>query len=1112
MLNLCKDDKNLNELKKIYNKNNDIVNLQNVEEENCLIVASKVISGNWQVLNFLINETIVDINSLNRQRFSAFTYACKNNNDKLAQLLLDKGLYVYNIRTTENLLPISYISDQHKMQYIIMQILSSPNKKTNKAIDTRFSIDDEKFKIFTENFNTTLDSSSGSYGDTFLVKDDLGKEYMLKRFKSGKLIDFTSLKEIYTMKYLNSINKKCCVHLYGIMNKNGYTYLVMEPLTYTIEDIAFNYKNVSMKLDKKEFIHDMFYILVKNLYYIHSSGIFHSDIKSGNIMIDNENYPRFIDFGLSQFLSLGANRAVYGNYYCTAYTKAPDSLEKGIFKFKISTGDVEKISNKINYTTDIFSLAQVFMEFLFPENMCQRKYITYNGKLIFRYYEQLNEGEVYHRTDHYITEHINSVFPELLDLLINMCKTDSNERYTALDCLRHPFFEEKFKNEKEFKHDDIKEKKEIINYENVVGYKKIIEYEITDYDFTKNTEIVEDKEDYCKPFLSPFEKYFSSEYYSTFIYRNILISEFKNKCFESITTDENYYSYFFEQKDFFAEKCSKFGGNLDALVNTIYITKKYTYEFELVHYFYESFFDEYGYIAEQEDDHELSIRMLNNVNIFEFIPVKLHIYYICYKLYNLSLTSKFIENLINYTSRQVIKWYYLSHAKEFPVFHIVKNIVILYLSELNLKLPEDFYQGYDDDNEIINLLSIKSNDTFSTFLDDKTKTFIDFSNELNIIYPNMYVTDINSANSDEYIEGNLYSLQQIFYLSEDREEIFNFYNKFYNEGKLDNKTTEYGNDELFEAIVFDKEFTFTDIVYLLDCPKSDISFRNFCLKLLISSEDKIRLFKFFKKGDDEKRIFLSLSQDPKLVENIYNLFFMADKLTSQRMIENVQFFYEKKIKDAYDFFYYLFINLTEEENFNLIKCCTLLNIYDIISFKKYLNMEDIVEKCIMIKINNFSNYERWLEIMSEKNYGEKITKLTFLTYNQNSRVDKEKLFYMEDENYPIVDTSHYFGEIDEDRFFPEIFLHVYKFSEEDLIREAIFFYTSVNSLTGKISPYTSLYYKKFKKLFFPKQYYSGYKNVNWEFEKELSNISPPLTYKNTSIETDVKDEEFPTLE
>ena len=145
--------------------------------------------------------------------------------------------------------------------------------------------------------------------------------------------------------------------------------------------------------------------LLSALYYLHSKGFSHNDIKPANILIDFYGRPKLADFGLCAISSNTENETISRG---TPITMAPEiHLKKPYNPFK----------------SDIWSLGVTF-------------YIMLTGKNPFG----SSSDEIRANSVRGFTEYPKSMDDNLKKLLTNMIQVDPSKRLAPNDLLAMPFF------------------------------------------------------------------------------------------------------------------------------------------------------------------------------------------------------------------------------------------------------------------------------------------------------------------------------------------------------------------------------------------------------------------------------------------------------------------------------------------------------------------------------------------------------------------------------------------------------------------------------------------------------------------------------------------------
>lgn len=173
---------------------------------------------------------------------------------------------------------------------------------------------------------------------------------------------------------------------------------------------------------------------------MHRNGIFHRDIKPENILILNENVIKMADFGSCRGIY---SRQPFTEYISTRWYRAPECLlTDGWYDYKM----------------DMWGIGCVFFEMLtliplFPgENELDQIHIIHNiiGSPAPEVLEKIKKHGVTHIDFNFpkkkgigvVKKLTRSISADCLDLLEKMLKYNPDERITARQALRHPFFKD----------------------------------------------------------------------------------------------------------------------------------------------------------------------------------------------------------------------------------------------------------------------------------------------------------------------------------------------------------------------------------------------------------------------------------------------------------------------------------------------------------------------------------------------------------------------------------------------------------------------------------------------------------------------------------------------
>jgi serine/threonine protein kinase len=959
------------------------------------------------------------------------------------------------------------------------------------------------------------------------------------------LIQEDTLREIFTLKKVNEEMKKAFVTLHGVTIIDKCVYLVMENLTYTFLDVEKLYGYLDFTQEKITFIRDTIYYLVKHLYFIHKCGILHSDIKPDNIMIDQDNMPRYIDPGISKFLANSASQELLDNYVCTEHTKAPDNLSP--YKIRIYRNEVdinyeehEIYPGRQDYTSDVFSLAQVIFSLIFP-NQGIRTYIFFKGLLIYR--RLGNEINYYVSEDRNIYI-LDLYFPSLYNLLCNMTQANSSDRYNSDQCMKHNFLLKFYKEDKDFLSLPYKENNVVMKYNlPVINLSLVAFFSPYETYFTKN-----------EVMLKTGILHYEEDIHSTYINDTFPLSIVRE-------VDKREFNQLFEWL------CTEFLGrypyhDLDVMINMVEMMKVELNKGTLTHislyYFYDSFF-QYYYIGDDiynrygSDIRDASLSLIKD-KVFSFHPVKTHIYYLCHKLFYLSFTDEMVKYFIDLLSREAMKYFYYGHTLSFPTYQIIKNILVIELKKRQLPIPE--LESYIDDDVITSLILSQVDANLFISCLSKENDFRSFISEVMYYKDNGMDTLFslpteNLTLSETYVNKRLYSLQDIFHLEDNeikrilnentsnllnynrRDKLYAVYNILYENNELNNKTKNFGKDEMFKSIFYNYEVN--DIERLMNIDERDKSLRDFLLRLdtTISYQNKLLLFFALLILDNKYLVYDIISSYPHVFEKVYFYFFNIVEVNTDRLNMNMDFVNrlqenDTRVKMVFDF---LMKEVDREKNERLIKAYKVLNnenksnlLYTLHTFDNNSELDKMA--IVMSFISGKENYFLWLQTMEKvkDSFATRAARLIYLLPQYISFQKKEEFFLLfngEVKNMDI-DISDYLLSDKETTL-------IYKFdsqhgTEDDLetllisffafmkrekiegdsVRKLLFALTScdIDDL-DIVNPYNSLVYTSLSTLLFTKETYEEiFKMTNIEAEFEKKEYISSYSFSTSSYKDD----------
>lgn len=172
------------------------------------------------------------------------------------------------------------------------------------------------------------------------------------------------------------------------------------------------------------------FMALQGLRYMHDTlRVIHRDIKLGNLLYDMSGRVKVADFGLAVPLKSHVNKAK--TFVGSLTHMAPERLRGDSYSF----------------ASDVFSIGVVLVQLLLGEHPLARDLVELNSneEKFWKLAEKLGvtaKGDA--STDDvmavYTSKLVGAVTPECLDLLRGLLHANDQERLTAQQALKHPFF------------------------------------------------------------------------------------------------------------------------------------------------------------------------------------------------------------------------------------------------------------------------------------------------------------------------------------------------------------------------------------------------------------------------------------------------------------------------------------------------------------------------------------------------------------------------------------------------------------------------------------------------------------------------------------------------
>ncbi|ESO87731.1 hypothetical protein LOTGIDRAFT_127222, partial [Lottia gigantea] len=264
------------------------------------------------------------------------------------------------------------------------------------------------------------------------IKD--GGYWACKKMKQSydNMDQVNNLREIQAMRKLNPHNNILELEEVIFDKKSGTLVLICELMDMNIYELIRDQKSPLPEYQVTSFI----YQLIKAVEHMHCNGIFHRDVKPENILI-KDDLLKLADFGSCRSLH---SKQPYTEYISTRWYRAPECLlTDGFYSYKMDMWSVGCVFFEILSLHPLFpgsnevdQIAKIHDVMGTPDQAVLKKLRRSRG-MNFNFPPKKGSG---------IERLLPHVTEDAIALIYLMCTYDPDDRLTARQALRHPYFKE----------------------------------------------------------------------------------------------------------------------------------------------------------------------------------------------------------------------------------------------------------------------------------------------------------------------------------------------------------------------------------------------------------------------------------------------------------------------------------------------------------------------------------------------------------------------------------------------------------------------------------------------------------------------------------------------
>lgn len=259
----------------------------------------------------------------------------------------------------------------------------------------------------------------------------------IKKFKESEedeIVKKTTMREVKILKMLKHPN---VVELKEAFRKKGIVYLVFEYVQNNLLEVL---EKSPDGLDP-ELIRLLLYQLLKGLAYMHSLQMVHRDIKPENLLISDKKELKICDFGFARLLRRPAAEEELTDYVATRWYRPPELLVGATYGKEIDLWAVGCIFGELIDGNPMFpgenELDQLFLiqKCLGPLTPDHYETFLKNPRFLGMKFPEINNLETIDK------RYLGKLAPKAMNFLKGLLRMAPADRLTAVDALKHPYFD-----------------------------------------------------------------------------------------------------------------------------------------------------------------------------------------------------------------------------------------------------------------------------------------------------------------------------------------------------------------------------------------------------------------------------------------------------------------------------------------------------------------------------------------------------------------------------------------------------------------------------------------------------------------------------------------------